>query len=85
MAHTSVSRNFLSMKKYWKWSFLLICLPFISCEKDPHINCIPGSVSTNCNCVKDTVYVCGCNNKTYINSCFANCDGVTFYTLGKCK
>lgn len=49
-------------------------------EKVP---CVETSVD---DCVCLTVYkpVCGCNNKTYSNSCHAECSGVT-YTEGACK
>ena len=73
------------MKRVWIWAVGLLCLATASCQKDPHINCIQGKASATCACIVDTVYVCGCNNKTYINSCVAGCDGITFYTLGKCK
>jgi hypothetical protein len=29
--------------------------------------------------------VCGCNKKTYSNSCVAECHGIKEYTKGECK
>ena len=35
-------------------------------------------------CTKENRPVCGCNNKTYPNSCIAKNDGVKHYTEGNC-
>lgn len=47
---------------------------------------VPCEETTVDDCVCLTVYkpVCGCNNKTYTNSCHAECSGVT-YIEGACK
>ena len=36
-------------------------------------------------CSDDYEPVCGCNGITYINSCVAEADGITFYTTGSCS
>ena len=43
-------------------------------------NIQPGSA-----CPTDFEPVCGCNNKTYRNVCFANNDGVMYYSMGSCE
>ncbi|MDR9398163.1 MAG: Kazal-type serine protease inhibitor family protein [Salibacter sp.] len=60
-------------------SFLTI-LVSISCEK----LCIE---KRNKDCACFTIYdpVCGCNDKTYSNSCKAECAGITEYSEGTCE
>ncbi|MDQ6889627.1 MAG: hypothetical protein M3Z56_05075 [Bacteroidota bacterium] len=71
------------MKKI-AYIMLLFFAGLISCKKDTAIKCIQGAVNPNCNCPLVTNYVCGCNNQTYDNSCYAACDGITTYTIGRC-
>lgn len=44
----------------------------------------PAQAAKNCICVKMWMPVCGKNNKTYGNSCEADCAGVK-YTQGACQ
>jgi len=47
-------------------------------------DCIEKS-NPDCLCTEQYAPVCGCNNKTYSNSCFAECAGIVDYTNGPCN
>ena len=36
-------------------------------------------------CIEIYQPVCGCNNETYSNSCYAEVDGVTSWSEGECS
>lgn len=58
----------------------LIC--FSGCEAQSE--CIDEGKKHNGSCPAIIDPVCGCNRKTYNNSCEAGKDGVTSYVKGKC-
>ncbi len=70
------------MKKNFIILFLLIC----SCAQDDINKCIDhekwGEITA---CPEHLDYVCGCNNITYANDCFAKAAGVVSWTKGECK
>ena len=43
------------------------------------------NIQPDCYCILIYDPVCGCNNKTYGNSCQAMCSGITEYKKGECK
>ena len=80
-------------------TFSLLCLALTSCTANPTKTPAPDNANktsdqtqeispvqavNRCICVKMWLPVCGVNNKTYGNSCEADCAGVK-YTQGACE
>lgn len=61
-------------------SYSLLLIPKCSSDED----CVQGVKNEDCICIEIYEPVCGCNQKTYSNSCFAACDGITSYEPGEC-
>jgi Kazal-type serine protease inhibitor domain len=64
----------------------LLLTTIFSCQKEEVIvdDCVEKPQS-NAVCTKQYDPVCGCNGKTYGNSCMANAMGITNFTMGACK
>ena len=58
-----------------------ICI-FSSCEEKE--KCVE-KINPDCICTMQYDPVCGCNNKTYGNSCMAICSGIEEFTNGECN
>ena len=54
-----------------------------SCEGPIDPAC-KGEARLDCVCPQNYAPVCGCDEVTYVNSCYAECAGVKSWTQGEC-
>ena len=71
------------MKLIFVITLALLCL-IAGCKSSLSDECLE-QPKENCMCTRQYDPVCGCNKKTYGNSCEAECNGVLNYTKGECK
>ena len=65
---------------------LLLAFLFISCDdEDSSTPCKLSEKDEDMACIEIYQPVCGCNNETYSNSCYADRDGVTSWSEGECS
>ncbi|MFK7925609.1 MAG: hypothetical protein AB8H47_26895 [Bacteroidia bacterium] len=62
-------------------SLIFVAVSFSACKTQ---TCIEVQ-DPDCLCIQVYEPVCGCNDKTYSNSCHAECAGIPEYSDGACK
>ena len=65
---------------------LLLAFLFISCDdEDSSTPCQLSEKDEDMACIEIYQPVCGCNNQTYSNSCYAGRDGVSSWSECECS
>lgn len=62
----------------------LLSLLLINCNKENNNEDCKGEPNPDCICTEQYQPVCGCNEITFSNSCFALCAGIKEFTEGEC-
>ena len=70
-----------------RFSIFIFLSLYLACKKEKQeSDCIdPKKIELDKVCLEIYQPVCGCDNKTYSNSCFAAINGLNRYTEGGCK
>jgi hypothetical protein len=64
---------------------MLFLLTSLSCEEERHACIDESKINPNAMCIMIYVPVCGCDGKTYGNTCAAENSGVTRWEQGACQ
>ena len=65
--------------------FLYVLIFIIGCtDSSEIIPCTISEISNDIACIEIYEPVCGCNNVTYSNECYAEVSGISNWTEGEC-
>ena len=67
-----------------KFRSLMSFIFLLSCSSNDD-SCVTNVPDSELVCIEIYQPVCGCNNKTYSNDCYAGASGISSWTEGECS
>lgn len=68
-----------------KFSIQILSVFLLSCNSNEDDSCVVNVSDSEIVCIEIYQPVCGCNNVTYSNDCYAGASGISSWTEGECS
>ena len=68
-----------------KFSVQFLSVFLLSCSSNEDDSCVANEPDSEIVCIEIYQPVCGCNNVTYSNDCYAGASGISNWTEGECS
>lgn len=68
-----------------KFSIQILSVLLLSCNSNEDDSCVTNVPDSEIVCIEIYQPVCGCNNVTYSNDCYAGASGISSWTEGECS